>query len=974
MDESLKQVCIALKSVFSMLKPATKPLAFVLLIGRTHQGKSTLLKYSGLKLYPLKHPAISLLYHDDGVVLEICESWLSQTPCLLSAILKRFNRVHPAVRISGLVLCMDVQGFVDADVDVAKEESIKHVQWLKRFVSALNYPVEVAVFLTKGDVLAGFVPFFQSEYPSEFLKPLGFSIDNQLPLPLALKHYRQQYERLVENLVRQVLPKLQAVRSSAQRTLIREFPLQLASLQASLQGLVELLLKEGIALSGLYWMSADSREHHVDRIHQRIAGDYELGLPVNLSDFRPQPAYFVQGALESVLVYTKQLPLTAARPWRLMLGGMLGLFVLLIGIVSYGSFKTASLLDQTSQELLAYDLLVKSGQKPTAAAYHLTQALRSLQSIPYPMKKSQTVQQLKTLISTHSQQTLQHRFLPQLLQTLEIQMRSSHATQQARYEALKTYLRFVEPNHFSAPLIREWFAHYWQDYPPASPEKARALLDEVLSHPIKGIERNQALITDIRNYLNALPAGYFYYLLAKKQLEASSSPLHFAGVTLSHPELPAIYTKVAFQSTLQQLEQVASQLREENWVLARVDLDELPALLQQAYCFEYVTFWKQLMKQSTLTPMHSFQEGRHLAEELVNEKSISKLIDLVKLHTTPYSSALSQAQLFNEKIASQFTSVHFLSQRALRDLNQSIRELENFLATLSIVHDDGQTAFAFTKARFQGETSSDSLSLLYQRVSALPQPLSEWVKQLSDGVWSMLIQQSRLYLNARWQAQVMSVYTQKIAHRFPFDVAQTEEVKLDDFEAFFAPSGILETFAAEYIKPFIDTSHPQWKAKERDGLMMPVSEDMMSELIRANVISNMFFPQGVAKSQVVFSLEKVTLDPVVFHLLLMVGKTTLEDDQSSHSTIDFHWPATDALLKIDSIEGGHYSLEEQGVWAFFKMLQKVNVLVDADDASTLQILFEINGNAGRYVLKTQNQINPFSPGILDGFILKNALV
>jgi intracellular multiplication protein IcmF len=52
------------------------------------------------------------------------------------------------------------------------------------------------------------------------------------------------------------------------------------------------------------------------------------------------------------------------------------------------------------------------------------------------------------------------------------------------------------------------------------------------------------------------------------------------------------------------------------------------------------------------------------------------------------------------------------------------------------------------------------------------------------------------------------------------------------------------------------------------------------------------------------------------------------------------------------------------------MLEKVNVLVDSHDSSVLQILFEVNGNSGRYVLKTQNQINPFSPGILTGFVLK----
>jgi len=48
----------------------------------------------------------------------------------------------------------------------------------------------------------------------------------------------------------------------------------------------------------------------------------------------------------------------------------------------------------------------------------------------------------------------------------------------------------------------------------------------------------------------------------------------------------------------------------------------------------------------------------------------------------------------------------------------------------------------------------------------------------------------------------------------------------------------------------------------------------------------------------------------------------------------------------------------------------VNVLVDDQNSANLEILFEINGNSGRYLLKTQNQVNPFIPGVLSGFGLK----
>ena len=47
--------------------------------------------------------------------------------------------------------------------------------------------------------------------------------------------------------------------------------------------------------------------------------------------------------------------------------------------------------------------------------------------------------------------------------------------------------------------------------------------------------------------------------------------------------------------------------------------------------------------------------------------------------------------------------------------------------------------------------------------------------------------------------------------------------------------------------------------------------------------------------------------------------------------------------------------------------------IDEQDSSSLQILFELNGNSGRYILKTENQINPFIPGILHDFVLHDSI-
>jgi intracellular multiplication protein IcmF len=330
-------------------------------------------------------------------------------------------------------------------------------------------------------------------------------------------------------------------------------------------------------------------------------------------------------------------------------------------------------------------------------------------------------------------------------------------------------------------------------------------------------------------------------------------------------------------------------------------------------------------------------------------------------------------KLFNNKIASQFAGINLLTVSAIQELNLTVAELNKFLTTIALVHDKGRTVFELTKSRFMNGNAVDPLSILYSRSHQLPAPVSQWAKQIADDTWFMFINESKNYLSQQWQSQVYQAYDAKIAHRFPFDTNEQQEIDITDFEQFFNPNGTLTRFTNDYLKPFMDTSSPQWTAKELDGYVLPISENLINELIRANIITKMFFPQNTPASNIEFSLQKIELDPVVASLQLTIGETTLNDNQSTESNIFFNWPSNDAKLLLKAIDGNHYELEETGPWAFFKILQKVNVLVDNADSASLQILFEVNGNSGRYLLKTQNQINPFSPGVLTGFNLYQEL-
>lgn len=526
--------------------------------------------------------------------------------------------------------------------------------------------------------------------------------------------------------------------------------------------------------------------------------------------------------------------------------------------------------------------------------------------------------------------------------------------------------------HFSEAMVIDWFENYWDKKNP-TPSRLQdlPLLKEALKQPLQPINIDQQIVRDMRNYFNALPITYLYYALAKTNFPQEKRAISIPGFNLGNKEIPFYFTKAGFTQVMKMLPEISKQLAAENWTLERQDIDNLYEQLQVAYADEYANWWKNFIDHTHPEHYRGYKEAHALTQTIERQHSISKLIQLLQQETTPDTGKYKK--IFNSRIANRFAGVNLLSASAINDLNQTIHEFDKFLTTIALVHDQGHTIFELTKTRFANGNAVDPLSILYLRSHQLPAPISEWTKQIADDTWSMFINNAKLYLNKQWQKQVYSSYRTNIADRFPFDQQAHQEINIANFNRFFNPTGVLTQFTNENIKPFLDTTNPQWKPKELDGFVVPISENLINELIRSNVITKMFFPNNTLNSHVEFSLQKIELDPIVAHLKLMIGHVTLIDNQSSDSDVLFNWPSTNAKLALTSIDGKHYEIDEVGPWAFFKMLQKVNVMTDNDDSSSLQILFEINGNSGRYLLKTQNQINPFSPGILAGFNLSQEL-
>ncbi|CEG58032.1 type IVB secretion system protein IcmF [Legionella fallonii] len=973
MDNSLRALCDAIKKILSQLKPQVNQLSFIVVTGKNSQGKSALLKQSNLEEMPIfSEQHAKIYFNQQGIIIELGEAWLTNSKMLLQNTLKQLNRCNRYLKITGLILCVDVNDLLISDPLQFAEQKKAHLQLLNRLGTNIGYHVELAIIFTKMDTLAGFTEFYQMEHATDLSKPLGFSLDCMNQLKKKIEAYNIQFNQLVEMLGQQVISKMHPVRSTIKRSLIRELPLQLSSLRAPVQALIQGISPKLFNLHSIYFTSAEQGGVSVDRLNKKIRHEYELIVQDTFPQATNFRAYFVEGALKNIQEQCSQAPQIrkfSQKPLIAIAASIAGIGLFILG---YNHYKTAHLLDEVSKELLTYDVLNNQGHNGAQALYHLSRAANKVDHIPSNSISLPTVHQLKLNLHYNAQNRLQGEFLPSLTKELEQAITNPSNTPIVRYKALKIYLMLSQPEHLITSEVEDWFKNQWKGQTSNGSKKQLTLLKHTLSKPLRNIPINQQIISDARNYLNALPTSYLYYSIAKESFPSSKQKISVQGFNLATDELPVYFTKAGFEQVVHDMPKISSALQAENWVLARQDLPQLQNMLSQAYCFDYVTWWQTFMRKSQPLHYQDYQQGRQIAQQLQQTNAISQLTNLIQQQTKP--DLTENSSTFNQLIAHQFTDLNLMSQSSTKELSNKINELERFIATLSVVNDNGKTAFTITRSRFINENSSDPVSALYSQAKQLPEPLSLWTKQIAGDAWSILIKDSRQYINQQWQQTVYREFQSSIARRYPLDSSQRDEISIADFNHFFAPRGVLNTFSEQYIKPFLDVSNAEWKPKAINDFVLPIATETLDEIIRANIITNMFFPDRNYESKIDFSLQKINLDPIVASLELEIGSTKLTDTQGSDSFMRFTWPQNNAKLSLSSIEGNHYEIAEHGTWALFKLLEKVNVLVDEQDSSSLQILFEVNSNSGRYLLKTNNQINPFTPGILNGFTLSEAVV
>ncbi len=306
---------------------------------------------------------------------------------------------------------------------------------------------------------------------------------------------------------------------------------------------------------------------------------------------------------------------------------------------------------------------------------------------------------------------------------------------------------------------------------------------------------------------------------------------------------------------------------------------------------------------------------------------------------------------------------------------QALDALHRQLTGLAHASAPEQAAFEMARARMAGQP--DAINQVRSSAGRLPQPVGKWLGLLAEDSWMLVLSDAYHYLNQRYRSELYAAYGGSLRQRYPFNAHSESDVALADFREFFKAQGTADSFFDRYLKPFVTGSAGQYRLRRVDGRGLPLSEEFLAQMGRAQTIRRSFFTENPNEPLILFKLEPYSLDSSLGRADFRFGKQQMEYRHGPIVQTAFRWPAEGdegrTSLVVEELGGRRVGIEKNtGPWSLFRLLD----LMEVDYHSGRDVLMlkaNLGGLRANYLLHSQRSPNPFDIDLLRGFKLPTTL-
>lgn len=1003
-------------------------LPWVLMIGATQSGKSSLLSRSGIKFLLSKKNNLATTVITRT---SVCEWWACPQAVVLdtagrftkqeqddsgTAVLWRdfldLLKEHRQLPINALLLTVSLEGLFTQTV-VQQNDLIANLK--KRILEVQKIlPMTVPTYLifTHADCVAGFNEFFDDLKTLERQQAWGICFSkNQITSQQRISDtFDVEFDRLLERLNERVITRLHHEPHQEKRALIKEFPLQMEIAKRSISRILHQLAnvihtRHKTQLRGLFFTSTLSKNKTHDKLMVSLSKSFDIEPYTYRSPIRSKKTYFIKQLFDEFLFkdaanyHTKPANDNRLKKITRRVAIAASACAIVLGTFYWSHSIANNIIEIKKVEdyITRYQILrenktvsIESFSVPTMDL--LLEINHLLDNIQLPLVLRVSIDRhynLQGQAKRAYSQAVKKFVVYQLENTLKNESaKGSSADVGLLYGALKSYLSLSDQKHFDPQYTQQWFLQNVQSLPlPVTPQKLQKHIDALTQADFGTLHYNPSLVVQARQTILQTPLSRLAIAILKSDLTRKVPMLTLnktkesTGLKIFTDEknyqVPGIFTAKYFTNTYEKLlPQAVNLALQGNWVVGRtheqntLSANTLLEQTQEIYFHDYIKAWDTLLADLKLVSFDNIQYAIQLIDTLSQANSqVGQLLAVIRTNTgvtfhqiqTPVSIHFQPFnRFFNANATPSWDTVQY-----------QLRKFQDVLINISSGQPTDKVAFQMAKARFQDKESKDSLTMLTTLANNIPAPINQWIFQVSDNSWGIILSKTKNYIDSVYQPKVYAVYQNKIKGYFPIDKLSKRDVRLDDFAQFFGPAGVMDSFFIANLTPFIDSTTPQWQWRQLNGKQLPMSAELLPAFQRAADIRQAWFAENPRQPQARFQMEALALQPIVKALTVSLDGQRTVFKQNSTTTANLIWPTVQPLhgatAQFSSVDGQHAEVSEEGLWAWFKILNKS--VIQSSQGSKLTFTLEAGGYGGRCLLSSNSPVNPFSPQLLPEFSL-----
>lgn len=673
-------------------------LPWYMFIGAPGSGKTTALINSGLQ-FPLAErfgqEAIRGVggtrncdwwFTDQAVLLDTAGRYTTQESdqaadsAAWTGFLQLLKKFRPRRPVNGVIVTVSVSDLLQQTPAQREEQANAVRKRIQELHEAFNIRFPLYVLVTKADLLAGFLEFYNDFGREERAQIWGTTfpfIENKSDDAGPLAGFAQEFAALEARLNDRLVDRMQQERDPQRRALIYAFPQQFSGMKDALEDFLGKVFtpskfEEKPLLRGVYFTSGTQEGNPIDRVMGALARSLQLERKLLAPNKPSGKSFFLTRLLNDVIFHEAGLAGTNLRWERrraalqygaLVLAGLMVLGVTITWGVSYARNKAyvADVSGKAQAVAKQVELFPVTRTTEVVSMLPLLKAVSDLASTPTikldkpPLFMTFGLYQgdkLGAAANSAYHRLLRDVLLPRLAVRIEELLRSGgQANSELLYEGLKAYIMLNDPTHLDPVSLKAFVTAEWEATLPreVTADQRRELethLDHLLdSGEISSIIRADTnLIAAVRNQVAQTPLAQRIYNRLKHQgVGADIAEFNIAKVV--GPSAALVFTRGSgqplskgvpglfsyngyYKAFVSASEDVTKQLvSEEGWVLGAQESNGAGLLNPEAkarlldevrrlYLQDYAKTWEVFIADIKLVSPGSLQESIQAARVL----------------------------------------------------------------------------------------------------------------------------------------------------------------------------------------------------------------------------------------------------------------------------------------------------------------------------------------------------------------------